>query len=164
MTTGRQNFRFGHFREVYDIFSHSSSTSPTKLSVCTKYVRLTSKNCKNQIQNRQDCTCARKITPTELMRLVWSGSNFLWHEWTKLENCVCKTQVMPLCRARGGRVVRLSWINVQCRSSYNLDGSWARAYGTCNRCGWGCLDVLSLSCLFSPLIPSLWKTARYRLK
>ena len=30
--------------------------------------------------------------------------------------------------------------------------------------GWGCLDIFSLIYLFSPLSPSLWETARYRLK
>ena len=30
--------------------------------------------------------------------------------------------------------------------------------------GGGCLDIFTLVCLFSPLSPSLWETARYRLK
>ena len=30
--------------------------------------------------------------------------------------------------------------------------------------GGGCLDIFTLIYLFSPLSPSLWKTARYRLK
>ena len=30
--------------------------------------------------------------------------------------------------------------------------------------GWGCLDIFSLVCHFSFLTPSLWETARYRLK
>ena len=30
--------------------------------------------------------------------------------------------------------------------------------------GGGCLDIFTLIYLFSPLYPSLWKTARYRLK
>ena len=37
----------------------------------------------------------------------------------------------------------------------NLDKSRARAYCTCSRCGWVCHFFLS---------PSLWETARYRLK
>ena len=46
-----------------------------------------------------------------------------------------------------------------------LDDSRARAYCACNRCGWGvCLDFFSLIYLFSFLSPSLWETARYRLK
>ena len=45
-----------------------------------------------------------------------------------------------------------------------LDDSRARAYCACSRCGWGCLDIFSLVYLFSFLSPSLWETARYRLK
>ena len=30
--------------------------------------------------------------------------------------------------------------------------------------GGGCLDIFTLLCLYSPLSPSLWETARYRLK
>ena len=30
--------------------------------------------------------------------------------------------------------------------------------------GVGCLDIFTLLCLFSPLSPTLWETARYRLK
>ena len=30
--------------------------------------------------------------------------------------------------------------------------------------GWGCLDIFTLVCPFSSLSPSLWETARYRLK
>ena len=30
--------------------------------------------------------------------------------------------------------------------------------------GWGCLDIFILVYPFSPLCPSLWETARYRLK
>ena len=30
--------------------------------------------------------------------------------------------------------------------------------------GWGCLDIFTLLYLFSPVSPSLWETARYRLK
>ena len=46
----------------------------------------------------------------------------------------------------------------------NLDDSRARAYCACSRYGWGCLDIFSLIYLFSFLSPSLWETARYRLK
>ena len=45
-----------------------------------------------------------------------------------------------------------------------LDKSRARAYYACSRCGWGCLDIFSLVYHFSFLSPSLWETARYRLK
>ena len=46
----------------------------------------------------------------------------------------------------------------------NLDYSRARAYCACSRFGWGRLDIFSLIYLFSFLSPSLWETARYRLK
>ena len=42
----------------------------------------------------------------------------------------------------------------------NLDHSRARAVGA----GGGCLDIFSLIYHFSFLSPSLWETARYRLK
>ena len=66
--------------------------------------------------------------------------------------------------AGGGRVVRWSWVNFQCRASYNLDivgqGPIVLAVGA----GGGCLDIFTLLCLFSSLSPSLWETAQYRLK
>ena len=62
-------------------------------------------------------------------------------------------------------MVRWCWVNFQCRASYNLDYSRARAYYTGSRCGWGCcLDIFTLVYPFSPLSPSLWDPARYRLK
>ena len=45
-----------------------------------------------------------------------------------------------------------------------LDLSRARAYSACCRCGWGCLDVFLSSIIPLFLSPSLWETARYRLK
>ena len=46
----------------------------------------------------------------------------------------------------------------------NLDKSRARAYCACSRCGWGLFGHF-FSCLsFLFLSPSLWETARYRLK
>ena len=48
--------------------------------------------------------------------------------------------------------------------SYNLDDNRARAYCAYSRCEWGCLDSFILLYPFSPLSPSLWETARYRLK
>ena len=46
----------------------------------------------------------------------------------------------------------------------NLAYSRARAYCAFSRCGWGCLDIFSLIFHSSFLSPSLWETARYRLK
>ena len=48
--------------------------------------------------------------------------------------------------------------------SYTLDYSRARADCTCSTCGLGCLDIFTLIYPFSSLSPSLWETARYRLK
>ena len=49
-------------------------------------------------------------------------------------------------------------------ASYNLDtvgqGPTALVVGA----GGGCLDIFTLICPFSPLSPSLWEAARYRLK
>ena len=65
----------------------------------------------------------------------------------------------------GGRVVRWSWINFQCRGVLLVwirvgQGPTALAVGA----GGGCLDIFTLFYPFSPLSPSLWETTRYRLK
>ena len=70
-----------------------------------------------------------------------------------------------LKRIGGGRVVRRCWVNFQCRGVLLTwiivgQGPVALAVGA----GGGCLDIFSLICPFSPLSPSLWETARYRLK
>ena len=62
-------------------------------------------------------------------------------------------------------MVRRCWVNFQCRSVLLIwiivgQGPVALAVGA----GGGCLDIFSLICPFSPLSPSLWVTARYRLK
>ena len=46
----------------------------------------------------------------------------------------------------------------------SLEKSRARAFCTCSRCGWGCLDIFTLIYLSPFLSPSLWETTRYRLK
>ena len=65
----------------------------------------------------------------------------------------------------GGRVVRWCWVNFQCRGVLLI---WIRAgQGPTTLvagAGGGCLDIFSLVCHFSFLSPSLWETARYRLK
>ena len=66
---------------------------------------------------------------------------------------------------RGGRVVRRCWINFQCRGVLLTwitvgQGPIVLAVGA----GRGCLDIFSLIYHFSFLSPSLWETARYRLK
>ena len=65
----------------------------------------------------------------------------------------------------GGRVVRWSWVNFQCRGVLLV---WIRVgqgpTGLAVGAGGGCLDIFTLIYLFSPLSRSLWKTTRYRLK
>ena len=66
---------------------------------------------------------------------------------------------------RGGWVVRWCWVNFQCRGVLLIrlivgQGPTALAVGA----GEGCLDIFTLIYLFTPLSPSLWETARYRLK
>ena len=46
----------------------------------------------------------------------------------------------------------------------NLDNSGARAYCACSRSGRGLFGHFSLIYHFSFFSPSLWETARYRLK
>ena len=65
----------------------------------------------------------------------------------------------------GGRVVRWSWVNFQCRGVLLIwirigQGPTTLAVGA----GGGCLDIFSLVYYFSFLSLSLWQTARYRLK
>ena len=64
---------------------------------------------------------------------------------------------------RGGRVVRWCWVNFQCWGVLQFGYSRARAYCACSRCGWGLFGHF-YSHLSFPLSPSLWETARYRLK
>ena len=65
----------------------------------------------------------------------------------------------------GGRVMRRCWINFQFRGVLLVwitvaQGPIVPAVGA----GEGCMDIFSLVCRFSFLSPSLWETARYRLK
>ena len=66
---------------------------------------------------------------------------------------------------RGGRVVRRCWVNFQCRGVLLI---WIRVGQgpavLAVDAGGGCLDIFSLIYHFSRLSPSLWETARYRLK
>ena len=66
---------------------------------------------------------------------------------------------------RGGRVVRRCWVNFQCQGVLLTwltvgQGPIVLSVGA----GGGCLDIFSLIDHFSFLSPSLWETARYRLK
>ena len=65
----------------------------------------------------------------------------------------------------GGRVVRRCWVNSQCRGVLLIwntlgQGPTVLAVGA----GGGCVDIFSLVYHFSLLSPSLWETARHRLK
>ena len=65
----------------------------------------------------------------------------------------------------GGRVVRRCWVNFQCWGIILIwiivgQGPIVLAVGA----GGGCLDIFSLIYHFSFLSPSVWETARYRLK
>ena len=73
--------------------------------------------------------------------------------------------IHPFTDSRGGRVVRWSWVNFQCRGVLLVwirvgQGPTAFAVGA----GGGCLDIFTLIYPFSSLSPSLWETTRYRLK
>ena len=62
-------------------------------------------------------------------------------------------------------MVRRCWVNFQCWGVLLIwiivgQGPIALAKGA----GGGCLDIFSLNYHFSFLSPSLWETARYRLK
>ena len=61
--------------------------------------------------------------------------------------------------------MRWSWVNFQCRGVLLIwmivgQGPIALAVGA----GGGCLDIFTLNYPFFLLSPSLWETARYRLK
>ena len=61
--------------------------------------------------------------------------------------------------------MRRCWVNFQCWGVLLIriivgQGPVALAVGA----GGGCLDIFSLICPFFPLSPSLWETARYKLK
>ena len=75
----------------------------------------------------------------------------------------CSVVVLLFLRGWSGSAMVLGKLPVQGRPTY-LDsvgqGPIALAVGA----GGGCLDIFSLIYHFSFLSPSLWKTARYRLK
>ena len=59
--------------------------------------------------------------------------------------------------------MRWCWVNFQCRGVLQFGYSRARAYCSRSRCGWRLFGHF-YSHLSFPLSPSLWETARYRLK
>ena len=74
----------------------------------------------------------------------------------------CVTLHSVLIEWSGGAMV-LGKFPVSGRPTY-LDYSRARAYCACSRRGWGRFGHFSGIYHFSFLSPSLWETARYRLK
>ena len=96
----------------------------------------------------------------ELLTLV-KKRKLRWFRHVSRSSGLAKT----ILHGGGGRVVRRCWVNFQCWGVLLIwiivgQGSVALAVGA----GGGCLDVFSLICPFTPLSPSLWETARYRLK
>ena len=87
----------------------------------------------------------------------------LWETFTIY--CLHGFKVPLLYQCGGGRVVRWSWVNFQCRGVLLVwirvgQGPTALAVGA----GVGRLDIFTLVYPFSALSPSLWETTRYRLK
>ena len=86
--------------------------------------------------------------------------------FTRTENDrVLQTICLKIQSLGGGRVVRWCWVSFQCRGVLLIwsrvgQGPTVLAVGA----GGGCLDIFSLVYHFSFLSPSLWETARYRLK
>ena len=85
--------------------------------------------------------------------------------WTFFLSSIFSLFFLPLFGRGGGRVVRWSWVNFQCRGVLLVcirigQGPTALAVGA----GGGCLDIFTLIYPFSSLSPSLWETTRYRLK
>ena len=75
------------------------------------------------------------------------------------------SSIISLFFLGGGRVVQRCWVNFQCRGVLLIwltvgQGPTALAVGA----GGGCLDIFYRIYHFSFLSPSLWETARYRLK
>ena len=74
----------------------------------------------------------------------------------------CEVMSTRRVHIKGVKKVRRHYLNAGV--SYNLDtvgqGPTVLAVGV----GGGCLDIFALIYPFSPLSPSLWETARYRLK
>ena len=127
----------------------------------------------SQIEKFSMSSCKLKLNSVMVLTLIWLTlfqNNYrkrvqtptpcdVWYgflAWGHTGICV---------RRGGGRVVQWCWVNFQCLGVLLIwigvgQGPFALAVGA----GGGCLDIFSLVCNFSCLSPSLWETARYRLK
>ena len=85
-------------------------------------------------------------------------------EWLKWAALSLRKITFRHIQQGAGRVVRWCWVNFQCRGVLQFGYSRARAYCARSRCGWGLFGHFFSHLSFSPLSPSLWETARYRLK
>ena len=84
-------------------------------------------------------------------------------EISQLENCLHAKIALTIVLG-GGRVLRWCWVNFQYRGVlliWIIVGLWPTALAV--GAGGGYLDIFSLVYHFSPLSPSLWETARFRL-
>ena len=101
----------------------------------------------------------RRVISADCGHMRRSGSFLL--KYTE----ACDLKVSFFVTIGGGRVVRWCWVNFRCRGVLLIwirvgQGPTALAVGA----GGGCLDIFSLVYHFSFHSPSLWETARYRLK
>ena len=80
----------------------------------------------------------------------------------QLLSCCCLVVLRPRGGWSGGAKV-LGKLSVPGRPT-SLDDSRARVYCAFNRCGWGLFGNFFSHLSFLFLSPSLWETARYRLK
>ena len=100
-------------------------------------------------------------------RVVWTFflssifSLFFLPLWETVR-CILKLLSQRAVRGWSGGAMVLGKLPVPGRPT-SLDNSRARAYCSCSRCGWGCLDIFTFIYPFSFLSPSLWETTRYRL-
>ena len=105
-----------------------------------------------------------KVSLSEYISLTTQQKAFLFKPWVP-ERVSFYVMSFGSRVHGGGRVVRWCWVNFQCRGVLLIwarvgQGPIALAIGA----GGCCLDIFSLVYPFSLLSPSLWETARYRLK
>ena len=119
-----------------------------------------------QTQFRRRERCFSNNSPKRfLVKTVFESvsEGFLTYSlgWDVGFDCISSLS-LPICGWSGGAMV-LGKLSVPGRPT-NLDYCRARADCACSRCGWGLFGHFFLIYNFSLLSPSLWQTARYRLK